>query len=121
MGLELRIQDAPRQDLAHFQEYIYTVRIENRPDITLEEAFRKRSLVDPRSVPFLQFDLPAHIVCPGCEHDWQKSLYVMQLKKLPYESSVFLIREAIKFGVLDRSILSDWDIEEKPRLNLEHE
>lgn len=122
MALELKIQDAPRQDLPQFGEYVYRVRIENRPDTTYEEERRKRSIVDPRSIPFIEFDLPSHIVCPGCELHWQKSLYVMQLKKMPYESSVFLITEAVKFGVLDRSILSEWNIAEKvakPPLNLE--
>lgn len=128
MALELRIQDAPRQDLGAFGEYVYRIRIEHRPDITYEEARRKRSLVDPRSIPFIEFDLPAHIVCPGCAQHWQKALCVIELKKIPYQSSAFLITEALKFGVLQKEDIPGWAPEErdqilfqKPRLNLPEE
>jgi hypothetical protein len=134
MALELKIQDAPRQDLSRFEEYVYRIRIENRPDTTYEEERRKRSIVDPRSIPFLEFDLPAHIVCPGCVHDWQKSLYVLELKRMPYQSAFFLIQQAVQFGLLDANVLPDWAQEkpheitfgdniyfQKPRLNLEDE
>jgi hypothetical protein len=86
-----------------------------RPDISVEEALHRRAIVDPKTIPFLEFDLPASVVAPGCDEDWQKALYVLQLKKLPYDSSAFLIAEAIKFGVLQREDLPGWE----PRLNLE--
>jgi hypothetical protein len=126
MPLELRIRDAPKQDLSRFGEYVYRIRIENRPEITLEEAWRRRAIVDPRSIAFIEFDLPASVVCPGCAENWQRALYVIELKKLPYQSAAFLIGQAVKFGVLGEGSVPEWAREEKdliefdkPPLNLE--
>jgi hypothetical protein len=125
MALELRIRDAPQQNLKRWGSYVYRIRIEQRPDITLEEAVRKRAIIDPRSIPFIEFDLPATVVCPGCVEDWQRSQYVLELKKFPYQSGLFLIQQAVQFGVLGE--VPDWAKEqmqdeifsETPRLNLE--
>jgi hypothetical protein len=108
MSLEIRIRDAPGQDLQRFGEYVYRIRIEHRPDITSEEAMRRRSIVAPGDIPFIEFDLPAHLVAPGCTENWQKSQAVMALKRDPVESAVFLIQAALKFGVLTKDDLRQW-------------
>jgi hypothetical protein len=109
MALEITIKDAPKQDLQRFGEYVYRVRIELRPDITLEQAYRRRSVISPRDIRFLEFDLPAHIVCPGCDENWQKAQAVMRLKREPVDSAIWLIRAAINFGVLSKDEVKAWE------------
>lgn len=108
MPLELQIRDSPNQDLKRFGEFVYRVRIEVRPDITLQEAFTQRSIVLQGEIPFLEFDLPAHIVAPGCEENWQKAQEVMRLKRDTYGGALFLISQAIKFGVLTKEDFQGW-------------
>ena len=108
MGLEISIEDAPRQDLEQFKEYVYRIRIELRPDVTLEEYRQQKSIVSQANIRFLQFDLPASIVAPGCAQNWQKAEAVMNLKRTPVESTIFLVRAAIKFGVLSRDDVHAW-------------
>lgn len=108
MALEITIKDAPKQDLHHYGEYIYRIRIELRPDITLEEAFRRRSVVSPRDIRFLEFDLPSSIITPGATENWQKALAVQALKRTPRESAIYLINTAIKAGVLSKEDTKPW-------------
>jgi hypothetical protein len=109
MALEIIIKDAPKQDLQRFGEHIYRVRIELRPDITLEEAYRRRSVVSPGDIRFLEFDLSAHVVAPGCDENWQKAQAVMSLKRAPVNSAIWLIRAAIDFGVLSKEEVKAWE------------
>lgn len=109
MALELTIRDSPNQDLERFAgQYVYRIRIERRPDVTLEEAFRRSSIVAKGDIPFLEFDLPSNIVCPGCAENWQKSQAVMALKREPAYSSLMLIHAAINFGVLRKEDVSEF-------------
>jgi hypothetical protein len=116
---EIRINDAPRQDLIHFKEYVYRIRIEKRPDATLEEHLNRRSLLLPSQVPFIEFDLPAHIVAPGCEQNWQKALAVQDLKRTPEWSARWLIQQAVDFGVLGPKSLPSWARTENILTNVE--
>lgn len=109
MALEIRIADSPNQDLERFKEYVYRVRIELRPDITLEEARRRRSIVSQADIRFLEFDLPASVVAPGCVENWQKAQAVMGLKRRPWESAIYLIQAALRFGVLSKEDLREWE------------
>src|SRR5215831_18704609 len=109
MGLEISIKDAPRQDLEQFKEYVYRIRIELRHDVTLEEYRQQKSIVSQADIRFLEFDLPASVVVPGCKENWQKAMRVMELKRTPVESTIYLVRAAIAFGVLSKKDVRAWE------------